>query len=115
MPQLKQVIVLRSDLEMSEGKRIAQACHASLKSYEKASSNDQKDWKSGGSKKIAVETSESDMRERLEQAKDLQIPAALIKDTGLTEISPGSLTALGVGPAEGEKIDKVTGDLKLVK
>jgi len=37
MNDLKQVIVLRTDVGMSTGKMIAQACHASLKSYKKAS------------------------------------------------------------------------------
>lgn len=115
MPQFKQVIVLRDDLEISRGKQIAQACHASLKAYEKASSDAQASWKSQGSKKVVVEASEGELMERLEQAKTLQIPAALVKDAGLTEVSPGTVTALGVGPGSEEKIDKVTGDLKLVR
>ncbi|MFB6100228.1 MAG: peptidyl-tRNA hydrolase Pth2 [Candidatus Nanohalobium sp.] len=115
MPQLKQVIVLREDLGISKGKQISQACHASLKSYKKVGSQMQKDWEDQGSRKVVVESSGNDLEERLERAKGLQIPAALVKDAGRTEVKPGTVTALGVGPADEEKIDKVTGDLKLVK
>jgi PTH2 family peptidyl-tRNA hydrolase len=115
MSQLKQVIVLRENLGLSKGKQISQACHASLKAYEKASSSMQNAWKNEGAKKVAVDIGKSTLEERLEQAKSLQIPAALVKDAGLTEVEPGTVTALGVGPAEEDKIDKVTGDLKLIK
>jgi PTH2 family peptidyl-tRNA hydrolase len=115
MTQFKQVIVLRENLEMSKGKQIAQACHASLKSYKKASKDVQMSWEEQGSKKVVVDIGEETLEERLEQAKDLQISAALVKDAGLTEVSPGTVTALGVGPAEEDKIDRITGDLKLIK
>jgi len=115
MDDLKQVIVLRSDLGMSKGKLIAQACHASLKSYEKASDKVVSDWKSSGMKKVVVENGDGSLEEKLESAKGLQIPAALITDAGRTELEPGTKTALGVGPAESNKIDKVTGELKLIK
>jgi PTH2 family peptidyl-tRNA hydrolase len=115
MVDLKQVIVLREDLGISKGKQISQACHASLKSYKKADSEERKKWEDAGSKKIAVEAGEATLEERLQKAKTLQIPAALVKDAGLTEVEPGTVTALGVGPAEEDKIDKLTGDLKLIK
>ena len=115
MKDLKQVIVLRSDLEMSKGKMIAQACHASLKSYKKASDNAKSDWEGSGGKKVAVENSGGSLQEKLEMAKTLQIPAALVKDAGHTEVSPGTVTALGIGPAESSKIDQITGELKLIK
>ncbi|MFB6158421.1 MAG: aminoacyl-tRNA hydrolase [Candidatus Nanohalobium sp.] len=115
MRRLKQVIVLDEDLGISKGKQISQACHASLKSYKKASREICSDWEDQGSRKIALDIGDGSLRERLEKAKSLQIPAALVQDAGLTEVEPGTVTALGVGPAEEDKIDKITGDLKLIE
>ena len=115
MNDLKQVIVLRTDVGMSTGKMIAQACHASLKSYKKASDKAKSQWESTGSKKIAVENDEDSLQEKLQQAKTLQIPAALISDAGHTELKPGTKTALAIGPAESAKIDQITSELKLIK
>jgi PTH2 family peptidyl-tRNA hydrolase len=115
MNELKQVIVLRSDLGMSKGKMIAQACHASLKSYKKASGEAVSNWESKGAKKVAVENDEDSLEEKLEKAKSLQVPAALVTDAGHTELDPGTKTALGIGPAESSKIDRITGGLKLIK
>ena len=115
MTQFKQVIVLNSDLEISTGKTVSQACHASLKAYEKASEDERAEWVLEGSKKVVVEAGEEQLQQRFEDAKALQIPSALITDAGLTEVEPGTVTAVGLGPEEEDKIDKVTGDLQLVK
>lgn len=112
--QHKQAIVLRTDLGMSTGKLISQACHASLKAYKKASSESQDEWESGGQKKVVLDIGDEDLLERFQRAQRNDVPAAMVKDAGLTEIEPGTETALGVGPAEESKIDSVTGDLKLL-
>ena len=48
------------------------------------------------------------------KAKRLKLPCALIRDAGLTQVKPGTITCLGIGPAEDKKIDKITGKLKLL-
>jgi len=111
----KQAIVVRQDLEMSTGKMIAQACHASLKAYKKADSDEVADWESGGSKKVILAPGQESLEDIFNQAKRNKIPAALVKDAGLTEVEPGTKTAVGIGPAEESKIDNITGHLKLVK
>jgi len=112
--QHKQALVLRTDLGMSTGKLISQACHASLKAYKKSSKDDKNSWESGGQKKVVLDVGEGELRERLERAKRKGVPATLVKDAGHTEVEPGTETALGVGPAEESKIDSITGDLKLL-
>jgi PTH2 family peptidyl-tRNA hydrolase len=39
----------------------------------------------------------------------------MIQDRGLTEIAPGTVTVLGIGPDRADRIDKITGDLPLLK
>lgn len=112
--QHKQAIVLRTDLGMSTGKLISQACHASLKAYKKSSSEDQSEWESGGQKKVVLDVDNEDLQERFRRAQRKDVPTAMVKDAGLTEVEPGTQTALGVGPAEESKIDSITGDLKLL-
>ena len=115
MKGYKQAILVREDLGMSKGKMIAQACHASLKAYKKADSEDVKSWEDQGEKKVVLEVGADDIKERFQRAKSKGIPAAMVKDAGHTEVDPGTVTAVGVGPAENSKIDSVTGDLKLIK
>jgi PTH2 family peptidyl-tRNA hydrolase len=49
------------------------------------------------------------------QAADLRLPVALISDAGHTVVDPGTVTCLGIGPAEVSAIDRLTSSLKLVK
>lgn len=110
----KQALVVREDLEMSRGKIIAQACHASLGAYMKAPENERSEWESEGGKKIVLSAGELGLEEILEQAKSNGLPAYMVKDAGMTELEPGTVTAVGIGPAEGSKIDTVTGELDLI-
>lgn len=38
----------------------------------------------------------------------------LITDAGRTQVEPGTVTCVGIGPALASKIDKVTGELKML-
>jgi len=113
----KQVIILRSDLKMSCGKAAAQACHASLTASEEARRRRPSWWKAWmreGQRKIVLRVdSEEELLEKETEAKESGIPSALISDMGLTELPPGTITALGIGPAPERLIDKITGNLPL--
>jgi PTH2 family peptidyl-tRNA hydrolase len=113
----KQVIVLRIDLEMSKGKIAAQAGHAAVSAAEKARKKNP-DWWSAwiqeGQCKIAVKVhSKQELLELEKDAKKMKLPSALIADRGLTELPPGTVTCLGVGPAPSYQVDKITGILNL--
>ena len=112
---MKQAIVVRTDIGMGNGKLAAQASHASLSAYEKAGDRNRSRWTNGGQKKIVLEaSSERDIHELAELADREGIPNAVIRDAGHTQLEPGTVTALAVGPAEEEAVDRVTGDLSLL-
>ncbi len=114
----KQVIVIRTDLNMKVGKKCAQACHASLSSAEISRSKNQnvyRAWKREGQRKIVLKIgSEEDMRKLYHDVFSEGIAAYLIADAGLTQLEPGTVTALGIGPDLSEKIDKFCKDFKLL-
>ncbi len=116
--EYKQVIVLRNDLEMSRGKIAAQAGHAAVSAAEEARKRRPEWWRGWleeGQCKIAVKVdSEEELLELERKAKELQLPSALITDRGLTELPPDTKTCLGIGPAPSDKIDRVTGNLRLL-
>jgi len=112
----KQVIVIRSDLELSKGKLASHAAHASISAYKKAKPEAKKRWENEGQKKVVLMAKNLDELKKIKaKCDELKIPNTLIKDAGLTEIEPGTTTALGIGPDDEKKIDKVTGSLPLVK
>ncbi|MEM2970910.1 MAG: peptidyl-tRNA hydrolase Pth2 [Candidatus Bathyarchaeia archaeon] len=114
----KQVIVFRSDLKLSKGKIAAHSGHAAVSAAEEARKHRKAWWKawiSEGQCKIAVKVKiEKEILELEKQAKELALPCALIRDRGLTEVPPGTITCLGIGPAPSEVVDRLTGKLPLL-
>ena len=111
---MKQAIILRSDIKMGTGKAAAQACHASLESYKKTNAANKKLWETIGQKKIILKISSiEELKKLFADCKREKLPCALIKDAGHTQLKPGTYTALGIGPDSEDKIDKITGHLKL--
>ncbi len=121
MGVMKQAIVVRRDLNMGKGKIAAQAAHAACEALIRALREGgnwrgwAEEWLSQGQKKVVLRV---DTREALEevyrQAVEAGLPASIIEDAGLTQLPPGTVTAVAVGPAPEELVDKITGQLKLL-
>ncbi|MGC9072393.1 MAG: peptidyl-tRNA hydrolase Pth2 [Acidilobus sp.] len=117
---MKQAIVVRRDLNMGRGKAAAQVAHAACEALVKALREGGRwkewaeDWLAQGQKKVILRV---DSREVLEEiyrrAAELGLPSSMIEDAGLTQLPPGTVTAVAVGPAPAEMVDRITGHLKL--
>ncbi len=113
--ELKQVILIRSDLQMPKGKIAAQAAHASVDAVLKADKDLVRSWRLAGMKKIALKVqSEQDIYKYIQQAKDKQLTTSIITDAGKTVVAPGTVTCGAIGPASEEAIDAITGDIPLL-
>lgn len=127
----KQVIVIRKDLGMRQGKAVSQGAHASLgvilnmmktefnysvsdKKLEVVPGSALQDWLDNSFTKITLYVnSENELLEILENAGGL--PKILITDNGTTEFNGvPTKTCIAIGPAWSEDIDKITGHLKLL-
>jgi len=105
------------DIKMSTGKLAAQVAHAAVTSALEAMKYRKewfKKWIKEGQKKVVLKVkSEQELVDLWKSVKD-ELPNALIQDRGLTELPPGTITALGIGPAPESIIDKYTGKLPLL-
>jgi len=113
-----QVILIRTDLGMRCGKKIAQGAHASVLAAHDAFMLHPKNYAEwivdNKFKKVALRVkNEKDLLDIYQVAKEKSLPCARIWDEGLTQIEP-SFTAVAIGPCEDSILDKLTGGLKLV-
>jgi len=112
---MKQAIIVRRDIKMGRGKLSAQCAHASIGAYLKAKKSDKEKWIKSGMKKVVLKVSDEEQIKKLYGiTKKEKLACELIRDAGLTQIKPETITALGIGPADDKKIDKITSKLKLL-
>lgn len=123
----KQVLVIRKDLKMRQGKSVAQGAHASMRAalsrgYIEGNElripldADIGPWLLGRFAKVCVHVpDEAALLEIFNQAKEAGLPCALIQDAGLTEFGGvPTYTSVAVGPALKEAVDRITGGLPLL-
>jgi len=115
---IKQVIVVRKDLGMGTGKIAAQVGHASVLGAENVRKSRREwydDWEDSGQEKVVVKVSSlSELEQVKKHAISLGLPWSEVADAGHTQLEPGTITCISIGPAPEETIDKVTKDLKLL-
>ena len=111
---IKQVIVVRKDLNMRKGKMCAQVAHASMKVFFDRIqlgppedncyfTNEMKNWMEGSFAKIVVSVnSESELFILRDQVEKAGIVHALILDNGNTEFKQKCRTCDGDGKIQGE-------------
>jgi len=114
---MKQAIVLRTDLKMGKGKMVAQGSHASLEAFI-ATKREQPEWSeiwlAEGQKKIVLRVESKEALTQLFQEVKHEIPSKLVVDAGHTQVRPGTVTALGIGPAPEPLIDKYLSRYRLL-
>jgi PTH2 family peptidyl-tRNA hydrolase len=112
---MKQVIVLRTDLGMSTGKLVAQACHASVEAAYSATTNAIEEWRAEGQRKIVLRVSSvSELTELKSRCEASSLVHALVADAGRTELPPGTITALAIGPTDDKAVDRIAGSIPLL-
>lgn len=112
--ELVQYIIVNKGLAMNTGKIAAQVAHASVSVLDKADSDDVRDWKRNGMKKIVLKINTTEELIALFEKAKREIPCALITDAGHTQIEPGSKTCFGAGPVDEALGNKYFGHLKLL-
>ena len=120
---LKMVFLVREDLKLGAGKIAAQVAHAAVSLYDDISLEGTgyyqqalEHWNEYGAKKIVLKAKNLDELKMIKKkCKQLKIPSVLISDAGHTQVDPGTKTVLGIGPEESEKLDKITGEFKLMR
>jgi peptidyl-tRNA hydrolase, PTH2 family len=125
---IKQVIVVRRDVNMRKGKLATQVAHASMKfildnnESERADellvklSNVEALWITGPFTKVVVGCdSEDDLKRLIARAEIDGIEVHTVIDSGATEFhGVPTLTCAAFGPDKSEVIDEITGHLKLM-
>lgn len=114
---IKQVIVVRIDLDMGKGKIAAQVGHACVLGAEhvrKSNPDWFSEWWETQEKVVLKVSSLKELEQIIQDAIEFGLPWSEVSDAGRTQLPPGTVTCISIGPAPEEKIDRITGDLKLM-
>ncbi|EZA48679.1 hypothetical protein DMN91_002270 [Ooceraea biroi] len=114
------VIVVRTDISMGKGKVGAQCAHAALECCRQTLNSEKSEqmfqsWLKIGQPKVVLRIqNEEELLTLVDKAKDAGLITAVIKDAGRTQLKPGTITAVGIGPGSNEVIDSLTSKLRLL-
>jgi len=116
--EYKQALIIRLDLDIGRGKMAVQCAHAAVSAAEKARIHFPQWWKAWleeGQRKIALKVPDLETLLHFEStARRNRLPVYLVRDRGLTQVPPDTVTCLGIGPAPSNLVDNLTGDLSLL-
>ena len=106
----------RVDLQLSTGKLAVQCAHAAVESLQRAKKTHSRmvqRWNESASRKVclAVED-EAELEHFLQLVQEASLPFAVVQDAGLTEVAPGTVTVLGVGPGPRHTMDSLFRNLQ---
>lgn len=114
----KQALIIRSNLKIGKGKIAVQCSHAAVSAAEEARNHFPQWWKAWlqeGQRKIALKVPDLETLLKLEDtATRNRLPVCLVRDMGLTQVPPDTVTCVGIGPAPSNLVDKLTGGLSLL-
>ena len=109
-------LIVRKDLRLSAGKVAVQCSHAAVSCALIARKHEPRlmeRWQFSGGRKISLAVDSLDLlKELMIKAKSAGLITHMVKDAGHTEIPPGTITVLGIGPAPKSSINALTGELK---
>ncbi len=112
---MKQVIVVDEALRLPRGKLAAQVAHAALGAFLAAPVSSQRAWLAAGMPKVVVRCESSNALASIEaDVQAAKLPYVVVRDAGHTVVPVGTKTCIGIGPADNESLDRITGALKLV-
>ena len=114
---IKQVIAVRTDLDMGKGKiasEVGHACVLGAQHVRKSNPEWFSEWWVGQEKVVLKVANLKELEQVKQDAIELDLPWSEVTDAGHTQIAPGTTTCISIGPAPEESIDKITGDLKLL-
>lgn len=118
-PEMKMVIVVVKNLNMSTGKIAAQSVHAALASYRETMKRKPEIlpiWEGQGETTVCLQVKNDEQLQKiLDSANSLGLVACDMHDAGRTEVAAGSRTCCAIGPDLAEKINQVTGKLSLLR
>jgi peptidyl-tRNA hydrolase, PTH2 family len=110
---LKMVMLVRQDLNMSKGKIAAQCGHAALGAYKlcrRLQPEYVKAWEFRAQAKITLKVDDEATMDRIAAAaREAGLACVVIEDAGRTEVEPGTRTVLAIGPAPRGEVDALTG------
>lgn len=112
---MKQVILVRNDINIPRGKLAAQCAHASVEASELSNQKKFDLWRKEGMKKIVLKVEDLNALFKYEKlAQKAKLTTAMITDAGKTVFTEPTITCLAIGPDSDEKINKITGKLEVL-